>query len=328
MKKILLTGGAGYIGSHVCNLLIDKNYKVTVIDNLETGNKFLIPKRAKFELCDIGNTKKIEQILKKENFDIIMHFAGLIRVDESVKKPKKYILYNYEKSKKFLEICFKHGLNKVIFSSTAAVYGNLKNKKAKETDKLSPLNPYALSKMKLENYLIKKSKIDKINYVILRYFNVAGAEKKLRTGLVSKHASHLIKIICEVVTNKRKLLTINGENYNTKDGTPIRDYIHISDLSDAHLISAEYLLNKGNSQIFNCGYSKGYSVKQVIFEMEKILKRKLPSKIGKRRKGDSERVVANISKFKKYFSWQPKYNNLNLILKSALAWEKKLKKYE
>ena len=125
-----------------------------------------------------------------------------------------------------------------------------------------------------------------------------------------------------------KLLTINGENYNTKDGTPIRDYIHISDLSEAHLISAEYLLNKGNSQIFNCGYSKGYSVKQVIFEMEKILKRKLPTKIGKRRKGDAERVVANISKFKNYFSWKPKYNNLNLILKSALAWEKKLKKYE
>ena len=326
--NLLVTGGAGYIGSATSYLLIKKKIKPVIVDKLIYKKENIIPKKSYFYKLNISSLTKIKKIIKNYKIDSVIHFAALKDVEESILKPEKYYKNNYLLTKKFINCCKENGVENFIFSSTAAVYGNLKNKKAKETDKLSPLNPYAISKMKLENYLIKKSKIDKINYVILRYFNVAGAEKKLRTGLVSKHASHLIKIICEVVTKKRKLLTINGENYNTKDGTPIRDYIHISDLSEAHLISAEYLLNKGNSQIFNCGYSKGYSVKQVIFEMEKILKRKLPTKIGKRRKGDAERVVANISKFKNYFSWKPKYNNLNLILKSALAWEKKLKKYE
>ena len=281
MKNILLTGGAGYIGSHVCNMLIDRGYSVTVIDSLITGNKFLIPKKAKFFLCDIDDKKRVEKILRDQKFDLVMHFAGLIRVDESVKKPKKYIEYNYYKSKKFFETCFKNGLSKVIFSSTAAVYGNIKNKKAKENDKLSPLNPYALSKMKLEEYLIKSSKNQKIKYIILRYFNVAGADHKLRSGLISKHATHLVKVICEVVTNKRKFLVINGNNYKTRDGTPERDYIHVTDLAEAHIISAKHIMKNSKSQIFNCGYSKGFSVKDVINEMEKIIKKKFQLKLEK-----------------------------------------------
>ncbi len=324
--KILVTGGAGYIGSHVSNLLIDMGYSVTIIDNLVTGNKFLVPKKAKLEICDIENKKKVAKILKKNKFQIVMHFAGLIRVDESMKKPKKYNYYNYIKAKNFFETCFENGLNKLIFSSTAAVYGNTKNKKAKEKDKLYPLNPYAFSKMKLEKYLIKKSKENKIKCIILRYFNVAGADKKMRTGPISKHATHLIKIACEVATNKKKELTINGSNYKTRDGTPVRDYIHVSDLSEIHLISARHLLKNGSSEIFNCGYGKGYSVKQVVFEMNKILKKTLSTKIGPRRSGDSERVIADVSKFKNFFSWKPKYNKLSIILSTALKWEKKLYK--
>ena len=163
-----------------------------------------------------------------------------------------------------------------------------------------------------------------MSYIILRYFNVAGADKKLRTGLVSKHSTHLIKVACEVATKKRKKITINGDNYNTKDGTPIRDYIHVSDLSEIHLISLNHLLKGGKSEIFNCGYGKGYSVKEVINEINRILKNKIISEVGSRRKGDSEKVVANVSKLKNYFSWKPKNNKLSKILKSSLEWEKKL----
>jgi UDP-glucose 4-epimerase len=325
-KNILLTGGAGYIGSHVTNLLIDKGYSVTVIDSLITGSKNLVNKKAKLIVADIANIKKISQLLKNENFDLVLHFAGLIRVDESVKKPQKYLNYNFNKSKIFFKTCYDNGVKKIIFSSTASVYGNLLKAKVNEKDRVKPFNPYAISKLLFEKYIIKFSKTNDIKYVILRYFNVAGADKKLRSGLISKHSTHLIKIACEVATNKRKKLIINGSNYNTPDGTTIRDYIHVSDLADIHFVTTKYLLKGGTSQIFNCGYGKGFSVKQVINMMNKILKKKLPTSIGKRRKGDIEKIVADVSKFKKFFSWKPKYNSLSTILVTALKWEQKLLK--
>tara|TARA_A100001015_G_scaffold273023_1_gene328072 strand:+ start:3677 stop:4672 length:996 start_codon:yes stop_codon:yes gene_type:complete len=327
ITNILLTGGAGYIGSHVTNLLIDKGFDVTVIDSLVTGNKKLINKKAKFIKCDIRDKKKINKILTKKNFDVVLHFAGLIRVEESVKKPKKYFDYNYRRAKVFFDRCIENGINKIVFSSTASVYGNIKKNKVLENDILKPINPYAKSKMQLENYLIKKSKINKINFVILRYFNVAGADKNLRSGLISKYSTHLIKIICEVVIRKKKELIVNGSNYNTKDGTPIRDYIHVSDLAEIHYLVSRYLLNNGTSQIFNCGYGRGFSVLQVIKETNRILKKKIKFKIGPRRKGDIEKLVANVNKFNNFFSWKPKNNSLSKIIKTALDWEKKEKNY-
>ncbi len=325
-KKILITGGAGYIGSHVAHLLIDKGFSVTIIDSLVTGSKSLVPKKAKLIVCDISNKKKITEVLKKEKFELVIHFAGLIRVDESVKKPKKYLDFNYIRAKIFFDTCIKHGLNKFVFSSTAAVYGNTKKNKVNEKSKLKPLNPYARSKLKLENYLKTKSNKNLIKYVILRYFNVAGADKKLRSGLISKYSTHLIKILSEVVVNKRKKIVINGEDYDTPDGTPIRDYIHISDLADIHLISSKYIIKNKKSNIFNCGYGEGYSVKEVVSKAIEISKKNLQVKIGKRRKGDSKKIVADNSKFKKYFKWKPKYNNLGFILTTAFNWEKKLTK--
>jgi UDP-glucose 4-epimerase len=324
MKNILLTGGAGYIGSHVVNLLIDNNYNVSVIDNLITGNIKLVNNKASFYKCDISDEKKIKKILEKKKFDIVMHFAGLIRVDESVKNPKKYNEYNYKKAKIFFNTCFKSGLKKVIFSSTAAVYGNPITSKVSEKDKLNPLNPYAKTKLKLENYLIKKSVSNNISYVILRYFNVAGADEKLRSGLISKYSTHLIKIAAEVATKKKNEIIINGADYNTKDGTPVRDYIHVSDLANIHLISAKYLFKKNQSNIFNCGYGVGFTVKEVINTFNQILDKKIKFKIGPRRQGDSQYIVANTSKFKKTFRWEPKFNNLKYILKTAYRWEKKL----
>lgn len=327
MKNILLTGGAGYIGSHVTNLLIDQGCNVTIVDSLITGNKTLLNPKAKFINCDIADSKNISKILINNKFDIVMHFAGLIRVDESVKEPERYNEFNFEKAKIFLNICFENGLKKIIFSSTASVYGNPTKNNVSESDDLNPLNPYAETKLKLENYIINKSKSDDISYIILRYFNVAGADQKLRSGLISKYSTHLIKIASEVAVGKRDVIIINGNDYDTIDGTTIRDYIHVSDLADIHLVSAKYLIDKNKSNIFNCGYGNGYSVKEVIDTYNKILSKQIKFKIGPRRLGDSKMVVADPNKFNKTLNWEPKFNNLEYILKTAYEWEKKIKNF-
>lgn len=324
MKNILVTGGAGYIGSHVVNLLIDKGFNVTVIDSLVTGNLKLINKNAQFYEFDIADEKNVNKILIKNHFDIVMHFAGLIRVDESVKEPQRYNEYNYTKAKVFLDNCIKNNLKKIIFSSTASVYGNPKSLKVSENDQLNPLNPYAETKLNFENYLKIQSETNNIQYVILRYFNVAGADEKMRSGLISKYSTHLIKIASEVAVGKKSELIINGNDYDTPDGTPVRDYIHVSDLADIHLVSAEYLFKNNQSDIFNCGYGKGFSVKEVIKTYNKFLEKKIKYRIGPKRSGDSKLVVANPDKFNKIMNWQPKFNNLEYILKTAYEWEKKL----
>jgi len=325
MKNFLITGGAGYIGSHVAHMLIDEGHKVTIIDSLITGSEKIVPKKAKLIKCDISNEKLITKVIQNDKFDLVMHRAGLIRADESVNEPEKYNEFSFEKAKIFLNTCFENGLKKVIFSSTASVYGNPIKNNVSENDELNPLNPYAETKLKFENFLINKSKSDDISYIILRYFNVAGADEKLRSGLISKHSTHLIKIASEVAIGKRDEIIINGDNYDTNDGTAIRDYIHVSDLADIHLVSAKYLLDQNQSNIFNCGYGYGYSVKEVIDTYNKILNKKIKFKIGPRRPGDSKMVVADPSKFNKTLNWQPKFNNLEYILKTAYEWENKLK---
>ena len=324
MNNILVTGGAGYIGSQVANLLLDRGHKVTIIDSLVTGNKKLIPKKAKFIKCDIGNKKKIKLVLKKNNFDAVMHFAGLIKVEESFKKPKKYDLYNFKKAKIFLKTCIDNNLKTIIFSSTASIYGETSKKKYKENSSKKPSNPYAKSKLKLEKFLIDNINKNKIKCIILRYFNVAGADKKMRGGLIDKKSSHLIKVACEVATGKRGELIVNGNNYNTKDGTTIRDFIHVMDLANIHILSLGHLIKTKKSEIFNCGYGKGYSVMEVVKTLNKILRRKIPVLYGPRRKGDLTSVVADVSKIKKTMRWKPKFNKLELIIKSSLSWEKKL----
>ena len=321
--NILLTGGAGYIGSHTSLLLIDKGYDVTIIDSLIHGNKKLLPKKAKFLESDISDEKKINALLAEKKFDIVMHFAGLVKVEESILHPEKYNECNVEKGKIFLKTCIKHGLNKIIFSSSAGVYGNSSDmKKVKEESPLMPINPYSETKYKFEKYLLDLSTKNTIKFNILRYFNVAGADAKKRSGMLAKGSNNLIKSVCEVATNKRKKIIINGNDYETNDGTPIRDFIHVSDLAEMHVIAAENMSTNNISDIYNCGYGEGYSVNQVIVEMEKILKKDLNKEIGNRRKGDIPYSVADASKFKKKFNWKPKFNNLNYILKSALEWEK------
>ena len=323
-NNILVTGGAGYIGSHVCHLLIDQGYNVTCIDSLITGNKELLPKEVKLEIFDVSEKDKVADLIKSNDFDLVMHFAGLIRVDESVQQPERYRDFNFLKAKSFLETCYENNLKKIIFSSTAAVYGNPKNDRVTEESPVDPLSPYASSKLELENFIKETSSKYDLKYMILRYFNVAGADEQMRTGLISKVSTHLIKVASEVATNKRDYLIINGDDYDTPDGTPVRDYIHVSDLADIHLVSAKHLISGGQSGVFNCGYGNGYSVKEVIKNLNSLLEKDINVKTGPRRPGDSKMIISNVDKFKKYFKWHPKYNDLKKILKTAIDWEKKL----
>ena len=322
--KILLTGGAGYIGSHASLALLDAGHKVTIIDDLSTGNKKLIPSNASFIECNINNTLTVGELIQKENFDALMHFAGFIKVEESVSHPKKYFNNNTENAKILFDTCIANNLTNIIFSSTAAAYGDPINLKSlKEEDQLKPLNPYGESKIKTENYLKENSKI---NYIILRYFNVAGADPLLRTGLISKDATHLIKITSEVAVGIRDKIIIFGNDYPTFDGTAVRDYIHVSDLADIHVKAAKYLIQNQQSTILNCGYGKGYSVKEVIEIANKINDKPITFEIGNRRAGDSSMLVSNVTKLKDVLNWKAKHDDLSFIIKTSINWEKKLLK--
>jgi len=321
--KILLTGGAGYIGSHVLLSIIENNHDVVVIDDLSTGNKNLIPKNIKLINTNINNTEKISNILKEEKFDLLLHFAGFIKVEESVQNPDKYFKNNTDNAIDLFETCYKHNLRNIIFSSTAAAYGNpINNNLIKENEHLKPLNPYGESKVKTEKYLLNNE--DKYNSIILRYFNVAGADPDLRSGPISDKSTHLIKILSEVAVGKREKISIYGNDYNTADGTAIRDYIHVSDLANIHLETAKYLLENKISNIFNCGYGKGYSVLEVINAANKISGNKIKFEYDKRRPGDAEKLISNVDKLHQNINWKPKFDNLNLIIQTTIDWEKKI----
>jgi len=323
--KILLTGGAGYIGSHAAIALLEGGHKVTVIDNLSTGNKKLIPPSANFVNCNINDVTTISEILQKEKFDALMHFAGYIEVEESVSNPKKYFDNNTKNSKILFDTCIKNNLKNIIFSSTAAAYGNpVYSEPIKESTDLKPINPYGESKIQSELYLRENSQC---NFIILRYFNVAGADPKMRSGLISKKATHLIKIASEVAVGKRKDITIFGNDYPTPDGTAIRDYIHVSDLADVHVKAVEYLVSKQQSNIINCGYGKGFSVKDVLKIVNQVNDKPISIKNGDRRAGDPPMLVSNVSRLHSLFNWQPKYNDLSFIVKTSIDWEKKLLNY-
>ena len=250
--NVLLTGGAGYIGSHICYSLIEQGHKVSTIDNLITGNKNLIPKGVEHINSDISDAKTVVNLIQNNNFDVVMHLAAFTRVGESVTNPEKYELNNFSKAKVFIDICLQNNLKKFIFSSTGSVYGNLdKNLNIRETDDTNPINPYSASKLKFEKYLFNETIKNKASCIILRYFNVAGADLKKRTGLIS-NPDNLIKVICEVASNKRKKLIINGNDYKTKDGTTIRDFIHVLDLVDIHILVANNLMVSDENEIYNC----------------------------------------------------------------------------
>ena len=268
--------------------------------------------------------KKIELILKNKKFVALMHFAGFVQVEESVSCPEKYFKNNTTNAIKLFDLCLQNSLSNIIFSSTATVYGNPIHKSLlSEIDDIKPINPYGESKVRTENYLQQFDQ-SKINYIILRYFNVAGADPKMRSGLIKKNPTHLIKIASEAAIGKRNSVQIFGNDYNTPDGTAVRDYIHVSDLADIHIKVLQFVLEKKQSEIFNCGYGKGFSVKEVLNIANSLCNNKINILNASRRPGDAEMVVSNISKLKRMIDWTPKYNKLDLIIKTAIDWELKL----
>jgi UDP-glucose 4-epimerase len=324
--KILLTGGAGYIGSHASLALLDAGYKITIIDDLSTGNKKLIPSNASFVECNINDTATVAELIQKEKFDALMHFAGFVQVEESIRNPKKYFDNNTENAKILFDTCVQHNLKNIIFSSTAAVYGNpTDGASITETAMLKPINPYGKSKIQTEEYLQNNKTI---NHVILRYFNVAGADPSMRCGLISEDPTHLIKIASETAVGKREKVIIFGNDYPTTDGTAIRDYIHVSDLADIHVKAAEHLVTNQQSAILNCGYGRGFSVKNVLEIANAVNNKPLPTEMGSRREGDAAMLVSNVSKLHQLLDWKPKHNDLFFIIKTAIEWERKLMENE
>ena len=323
--NILVTGGAGYIGSHIIELLVKKKTnRVVVVDNLSTGYKILINKKSKFFKGDINNQKLIKKLINKFNIDTIIHLAASLNVSEAEKNKKKYYKNNITGTKNLLLSCKNTTVKNIIFSSSCSIYGNIKGS-VNERKKPNPQGYYAFTKFKGEELIKKYASKFNYNFGILRYFNVAGASPSGKIGEIETSHGHLIKNIAIQSLNKKPILNIYGNNYNTKDGTCVRDYIHVTDLADIHIKSIKYLKENKKSFTLNCGYGKGYSVLQIANIFKKI-KKNTKINFMKRRPGDIAQVFSDTKKFKKLLRWKPKHNNINKIIKSAINWEKKLNK--
>lgn len=318
---ILVTGGAGYIGSHMVRTLLENKYKPIVFDNLSTGYRSFVPKGAPFVKGDLKNKKDIEEFFKKYKIDAVMHFAASIVVPESVEKPLMYYENNVVSCINLLNAMVKHNVKRFVFSSTAAVYGNSKRNPIQEEDEIKPNNPYGRTKAIMEKILFDLSQAIDFNYVALRYFNVGGAHASGEVGESHDPETHLIPNILKNIKGENKEFTLYGTDYPTKDGTCIRDYIHIEDLCDAHLLALKRLIKINKSDVFNLGNNKGFSVFEVIKVAEKITKSKTKIKIAKRRTRDSVKLVASSKKAKEMLGWQPK-RSLEEIITSAWEWER------
>ena len=322
-KNILVTGGAGYIGSHIVEQLIKNKENVIILDNLVTGYKKLINKKAKFVKADIKNKSKIIEIIKDYNISSIIHLAAYLNVSEAENNKKKYYQNNIIGTKNLLEVCKNSNVENIIFSSSCSIYGDVKGS-VNENRKANPQGYYAYTKYKSEELIKQFSKQSKFKYGILRYFNVAGSSPSGKIGEIEKSHGHLIKNLAIESLKKNPKIKIFGNDYSTKDGTCIRDYVHVSDLADVHIKGLKYLKDNQKSFVLNCGYGKGYSVKQIVDIFKKI-KKSVDVQYQKRRPGDIAQVYANTKKFKKILKWRPKFNNIKLIIQSAIKWEKKLK---
>jgi UDP-glucose 4-epimerase len=323
---VLVTGGAGYIGSHMVLALTDAGQDVVVLDNLSTGFPWAIAPGAKLVEGDIGDEALVEKIIRDHSIDAVVHFAGSIVVPDSVSDPLGYYLNNTVKSRALMAAVVKAGVKNFIFSSTAAVYGNPETQPVFEIAKPAPISPYGTSKLMTELMLHDSHLAYGLNYVALRYFNVAGADPNGRSGQSTPRATHLIKVACQTVLGQRASMDVFGTDYDTPDGTCLRDYIHVSDLISAHMCALEHLGKGGVSGIFNCGYGKGYSVLEVIHAVEKAAGAPVNKKLVPRRAGDPAAIVAGADRVRQILGWQPKHADLDFIVASALSWERHLER--
>lgn len=322
--SVLVTGGAGYIGSHMVLELLDRGETVIVIDNLSTGSRAALPRGVPLIISDIEDKTLLEQNLNYYEVDAIIHFAGSIIAPESVVHPLNYYHNNTSKTRTLIEAAIKLGVKYLIFSSTAAVYGIPENSPVAEDAKLDPISPYGTSKLMAELMLRDCATAHNLNYIALRYFNVAGADPAGRSGQSNTSSTHLIKVANQTALGQRPEMSVYGCDYPTRDGTCIRDYIHVSDLIRAHYLSLSYLRDGGRSQTFNCGYGRGFSVLEVINAVKKISGVDFSVKMDERRAGDPTELIACVDKIKSQLGWIPKYNHLESMIRHALNWEQKL----
>tara|TARA_B100001765_G_C19457138_1_gene317466 strand:- start:58 stop:1041 length:984 start_codon:yes stop_codon:yes gene_type:complete len=321
MKNILITGGAGYIGSHVIEKLIKRKKRVFIVDNLVTGYKKLINKKAKFYKLNILKTKRLRNIILKNKINSVIHLAASLSIGIGEKFPKRYFKNNVIGTQSLLNACKLTGVKNFIFSSTAAVYKDGLYK-VTEKSKIKPKSVYGKTKLKAENIIIKNCKKYKINYGILRYFNVVGASPSGNIGLINK-GDHLFKNFSMEILKKKPIFKVYGQNYKTPDKTTIRDYVHISDLAEIHIKVLDKISLIKKSVILNCGYGKGISVMKVAKEFKTQSKNKVNILIQDRRAGDMEKTVAENKKLLKFIKWKPKYNKLNFLVKNSIKWEQK-----
>jgi UDP-glucose 4-epimerase len=322
-KQLLVTGGAGYIGSHTVKQLGEAGYEIVVYDNLSTGvTSNLI--YGKLVLGDLASRKDLEEVFANHNFDAVLHFAASISVPDSIVQPLAYYSNNTANTLNLLHCCQEFAVNKLIFSSTAAVYGQPETNPITEETFAQPLNPYGSSKLMSERLIRDYAVASELKYVILRYFNVAGAEVSGKLGQSGKKAAHLIKVACDAALGRRPDVSIFGTDFDTPDGTGIRDYIHVDDLARAHVDALTYLERDGASQILNCGYGQGYSVREVIEKVKEISGVDFTVIEAERRAGDPACVIAAADRITKILNWQPRHNDLDTIVRTALAWDRQL----
>jgi UDP-glucose 4-epimerase len=322
---VLVTGGAGYIGSHAVLALLDKGWPVVVVDNLVTGFRWAVPDGAVFAEGDIADQELIGRLIREHRIGAIIHFAGSIVVPESVDNPLKYYENNTVKSRSLIDSAVKGGVKHFIFSSTAATYGIPERVPITEDARTQPINPYGWSKLMTERMLADVAFAHPINYCALRYFNVAGADPQGRSGQSTAGATHLIKVAVEAATGKRSHVSVYGTDYDTPDGTGIRDYIHVSDLAAAHVDALEKLIaDPEASHVMNCGYSRGFSVLEVLNSVDRVTNMKIERRMEARRAGDPDALVADNSKILATLPWRPQRAELDTIVADALAWERML----
>ena len=321
--NILIIGGAGYIGSHQVKTMLENDYNVIVYDNLSTGHENMVDARATLVVGDIRDYNKLKETIVEYEIDAIMHFAALSIVGESMKRALEYYDNNVYGFQVLLEVMRDTGLKKIIFSSTAAVYGNQEIMPIKEDATTLPTNPYGETKLTMEKMIEWVNLSTDIDYVILRYFNVAGASLDGSVGELHNPETHLIPIVLDVALGKREKLAVYGADYNTADGTCIRDYIHVVDLCEAHKLALEYLNDGNKSEIFNLGYGNGFSVLEIIQAAKNVCHKDIPYQIEARRDGDPAMLIACANKAYKKLKWTPKYNDIDIIIESAYNFYKK-----
>jgi UDP-glucose 4-epimerase len=322
---VLVTGGAGYIGSHAVLALLDGGWPVTVIDNLSTGFRWAVPDEAAFVEGDIADQALVGRLIAERGIGAIVHFAGSIIVPESVEKPLKYYENNTVKSRSLIESAVTGGVRHFIFSSTAATYGIPERVPIDEETRTQPINPYGWSKLMTERMLTDTAAAHPLNFCALRYFNVAGADPKGRSGQSTAGATHLIKVAVEAATGKRDHVSVYGTDYDTPDGTGVRDYIHVSDLAAAHVDALEKLIAaRERSHIMNCGYGRGFSVLEVLDAVDRVTNMKVERRLEPRRPGDPDALVADNRLILATLPWRPKRDDLDTIVADALAWERAL----